>query len=56
MARYGVGKVAFSFTLPINVPLGELIAGWRVSDRTVASWRFLYVRGEGAIEDVAPEA
>ena len=55
-ARYGVGKVAFSFTLPINVPLGELIAGWRVSDRTVASWRFLYVRGEGATEDVAPEA
>ena len=55
-ARYGVGRVAFSFTLPISVPLGELIARWRVSDRTVASWRFLYVRGEGATEDVAPEA
>ena len=55
-ARYGVGRVAFSFTLPINVPLGELIALWRVRDRAVASWRFLYVRGEGETEDVAPEA
>ena len=55
-ARYGVGRVAFSFTLPINVPLGELIACWRVRDRAVATWRFLYTRGEGATEDVAPEA
>lgn len=44
--RYGVGKVAFSFTLPANVPLGELIARWLVGDRAVANWRFVYVRGE----------
>jgi hypothetical protein len=44
-ARYGVGKLAFSFTLPSDVPLGELTARWFVVGRTVASWPFLYVRG-----------
>jgi hypothetical protein len=43
-ARYGVGKVAFSFTLPSDVPLGALTARWLVAGRTVASWPFLYVR------------
>jgi hypothetical protein len=43
-ARYGVGKVSFSFTLP-GVPLGDLTAGWLVAGRTVARWAFLYVRG-----------
>jgi hypothetical protein len=45
-ARYGVGKVAFSFTLPSDIPLGALTARWLVAGRTVASWPFLYVRGE----------
>jgi hypothetical protein len=45
-ARYGVGKVSFSFTLPSDIPLGALTARWLVAGRTVASWRFLYVRGE----------
>jgi hypothetical protein len=45
-ARYGVGKVAFSFTLPSDIPLGAVTARWLVAGRTVASWPFLYVRGE----------
>lgn len=45
-ARYGVGRVAFSFTLPSDVPLGALTARWLVAGRTVASWPFLYVRSE----------
>lgn len=45
-ARYGVGKVAFSFVLPSDVPLGTLTARWLVEGRSVASWPFLYVRGE----------
>lgn len=45
-ARYGVGKVAFSFVLPSAVPLGPLTARWLVDGHTVASWPFLYVRGE----------
>jgi hypothetical protein len=44
-ARFGVGKVAFSFTLPSDVPLGALTAHWLVEGRTVAIWPFLYVRG-----------
>jgi hypothetical protein len=44
-ARYGVGKVAFSFTLPSDVRLGALTARWVVAGRTVANWPFLYVRG-----------
>jgi hypothetical protein len=45
-ARYGVGKVAFSFILPSDIPLGALTARWLVAGRTVANWPFLYVRGE----------
>jgi hypothetical protein len=45
-ARYGVGKVNFSFTLPPGVPLGELTAQWLVGGHTVASWAFLYVRSD----------
>src|SRR5512132_3685042 len=33
-AKYGVGKVNFSFTLPAGVPLGELTARWLVGGRT----------------------
>jgi hypothetical protein len=44
-ARYGVGKLAFSFTLPSDFPLGAFTARWLVAGRTVASWPFLYVRG-----------
>jgi hypothetical protein len=44
-ARYGVGKVTFSFTLPSGVPLGALTARWLVAGQTVASWPFFYVRG-----------
>src|SRR6266536_6294609 len=35
-AKYGVGKVRFSFTLPPDVPLGDLTADWLVGGRTVA--------------------
>jgi hypothetical protein len=45
-ARYGVGKVSFSATLPPDVPLGALTAHWFVAGRIVASWPFLYVRSE----------
>ena len=41
-ARYGVGKVRFSFTLPTGVPLGELTARWLVAGSTVARWTFFY--------------
>ena len=43
-AKYGVGKLSFSFTLPAGVPLGELTARWLVGDRTVARWAFFYDR------------
>ena len=43
-AKYGVGKVSFSFTLPHGVPLGELTARWLVGGRTVARWAFFYDR------------
>lgn len=46
-ARYGVGKVSFSFTLPREVPLGVLTARWLSGNRSVATWPFLYVRGGG---------
>jgi hypothetical protein len=45
--RFGVGRIVFPFTLPSDVPLGELTARWLVAGRTVATWRFLYVRGGG---------
>jgi hypothetical protein len=41
-ARFGVGKLSFSFTLPAGVPLGELTARWLVAGRTVARWAFFY--------------
>jgi hypothetical protein len=44
-ARYGVGKVTFSFTLPSDVPLGALTARWLVAGHAVASWPFFYVQG-----------
>jgi hypothetical protein len=43
-AKYGVGKVSFSFTLPAGVPLGELTGRWLVGRRTVARWAFFYDR------------
>jgi hypothetical protein len=43
-AKYGVGKLSFSFTLPAGVPLGELTARWLVAGRTVARWAFFYDR------------
>jgi hypothetical protein len=43
-ARYGVGKVRFSFTLPTGVPLGALTARWLVAGSTVARWTFFYAR------------
>jgi hypothetical protein len=43
-AKYGVGKVNFSFTLPAGVPLGELTARWLVGGLTVARWAFFYDR------------
>jgi hypothetical protein len=43
-ARYGVGKVRFSFTLPPSVPLGALTARWLVAGSTVARWTFFYDR------------
>lgn len=43
-ARYGVGKLSFSSTLPPDLPLGELTARWLVANRPVALWAFLYVR------------
>lgn len=43
-AKYGVGKLSFSFTLPAGVPLGELTARWLVGGRTVARWAFFYDR------------
>lgn len=43
-AKYGVGKVSFSFTLPDGVPLGDLTARWLVGGRTVARWAFFYDR------------
>jgi hypothetical protein len=45
-ARYGVGKVRFSFVLPSGVPLGALTARWVVAGHTVASWQFYYAQGE----------
>lgn len=45
-ARFGVGKVSFSFTLPPGIPLGELTARWLVAGSTVARWAFIYVRGD----------
>jgi hypothetical protein len=45
-ARYGVGKVGFSSTLPRSVPLGALTARWLVAGRTVARWPFFYQRGD----------
>ncbi|MBA3736246.1 MAG: hypothetical protein H0W90_13815 [Actinobacteria bacterium] len=45
-ARYGVGKVSFSFVLPPDVPLDALTARWLVAGRTVASWQFFYVRSD----------
>lgn len=45
-ARYGVGKVGFSFTLPSGIPVGELLARWSVTGKTVATWAFLYVRSD----------
>jgi hypothetical protein len=44
-ARYGVDTIVFTFTLPADVPVGELTARWLVRGRTVASWAFLYVLG-----------
>jgi hypothetical protein len=44
-ARYGVGKVTFSFTLPSDVPLGALTARWLVAGDAVAIWPFFYVQG-----------
>lgn len=45
-ARYGVGKIGFSFVLPHSVPFGELTARWLVEGRTVARWPFFYQRGD----------
>jgi hypothetical protein len=45
-ARFGLGKLTFSFTLPPSVPLGPLTARWMVDGKVVATWPFLYVRGE----------
>jgi hypothetical protein len=45
-ARYGVGKVAFAFTLPPRVPLGALTARWLVAGRAVASWPFFYAQSD----------
>jgi hypothetical protein len=42
-ARYGVGKVTFSFTLPSDVRLGPLVARWLIDGRAVATWPFFYV-------------
>jgi len=44
-AKYGVGEVGFSFTLPSVVPLGALTARWLSDGRVVASWPFFYTRG-----------
>jgi hypothetical protein len=43
-ARYGVGKVSFSFVLPPGVPLRELTARWLVAGHIVARWAFFYDR------------
>jgi hypothetical protein len=43
-ARFGVGKLSFSFTLPPEVPLRDLTARWLVAGRTVARWAFFYDR------------
>jgi hypothetical protein len=45
-ARYGVGKVTFSFVLPSGVPLGALTARWLVAGQTVASWQFYYAQAD----------
>jgi hypothetical protein len=45
-ARYGIDKLAFSYALPRAIPVGLLTARWLVAGRMVASWTFLYVRGE----------
>ena len=44
-AKFGLDELAFSFTLPRDVPLGALTARWLFAGRVVASWPFLYVRG-----------
>lgn len=45
-ARYGVGKVTFSFVLPSGVPLGFLTARWLVAGQTVAIWQFYYAQAD----------
>jgi hypothetical protein len=44
-ARYGLGRLIFSATLPPEVPFGALTARWTIENRTVATWRFLHVIG-----------
>lgn len=46
-ARFGLGRLAYPAILPSNVPFGQLRARWLVSGRVVATWPFLYIRGEG---------
>ena len=45
-ARFGLGRLRFSFVLPRDVPLGLLTARWLVGGERVAVWPFVYARGE----------
>jgi hypothetical protein len=45
-ARYGFGRLNVPVLLPADVAIGSLTARWLVRGRTVATWPFLYIRGE----------
>lgn len=45
-ARYGFGRLNVPILLPADVAIGSLNARWLVRGRTVATWPFLYIRGE----------
>jgi hypothetical protein len=41
-ARFGLGRLVFSVTLPSGIPSGALTARWMIESRTVATWRFFH--------------
>ena len=45
-ARFGLGRLRFSFVLPREVQVGPVTARWFVGGRPVAVWSFFYAIGE----------